>query len=100
MLDYDNEPMLTEPSGFVKIIVLNKTNELMFDRFVHLYQQLDLKDLQINDNSIDYSTTDEEVQTKSNMELMVDFINDCETNLNKENLKGHLLEIYNEAMTL
>ena len=87
-------------SGFVKLIIIKKNDELMFDRYYEaLSKQEGIQDIQIINNDVLLTDVDvSEFETKNNMDVILDFIDGYDTKLNKDNLKQHIISIYNESI--
>jgi len=72
----------------------------MFDRYYEaLSKQEGIQDIQIINNDVLLTDVDvSEFETKNNMDVILDFIDGYDTKLNKDNLKQHIISIYNESI--
>lgn len=83
----------------VKVIVVAKNNFEMFDRFIdNLYAQ-DLNDLEILEDfsEFEFSEFDENIDLEDTMSILKDYVNNVETNLDKDRLQTILQTLFIEA---
>ena len=101
--DYDNININEFEKKFVKIIVLNKTDLYMFDKFIDRLQSIETYELKIAENFEEFlgeSVEDEKVSLEDTTELLDSYVEAVETDLDKEKLKLKLREFYTEAQNL
>lgn len=86
----------------VRLIVSNKTNVSLFEKFLdNLYQQ-DLIELKIIEDLSEFedAIVGDEVDLEDTMTLLKDYVDGIELNVNKEKLKGMLQSLYVEAQDI
>ena len=87
---------------FIKLIVLNKTNEEMFDRFLErLYNEITTHDLNIIEDFSDIkgSVRDDIVEMgEDTVTFLNNYVDQLETDVNKTKLKEYLKSFYVEAV--
>lgn len=101
-MNYD-EIVTNTASKFVKIIVENKTNPFMFDKFIDRIVATGIHDLKIIENFQEFlgenvSTSLEDIE--NTQELMDDYIDNTMTDLDKNKLKTLMNGLYNEAIDM
>jgi len=86
---------------FIKLIVLNKTNEEVFDKFVErLYNEITVYDLNIIEDFSDIkaSVRDDILEMgEDTVTFLNNYVDQLETDVNKNKLKEYLKSIYIEA---
>ena len=86
---------------FVKLIVLNKTNDMMFDKFAErLYNEITVHDLNIIEDYSDIkaSVRDDILEMgEDTVTFLNNYIDQLDTDVNKTKLKQYLKSIYIEA---
>ena len=101
--DYDNFDINICIDKFVKVIVGNKSNPFMFDKFVERISELETHDLKIAENFSEF--LGENVLTKiedieNTTDLMASYIDGVNTDLNKDKLKTLMNSLYNDALDM
>ena len=86
-------------SNLIKVVVQNKSNPFMFDIFMDRLYQANPLDVSIVENFNDTNISDEDVAENmdSTITLITKAVDNVETNLDKERLKGFMKDIYQEA---
>lgn len=96
--DYDVTKL---ENKFVKVIVVNKTDPFTFDRFIDRIQQVDHHDLKIAENFNEFIgdnvEVDEEISVEDTTQLLDSYVDNVETDLEKDRLKELMRSIYVEA---
>jgi len=86
---------------FVKVVVVNKTDPFTFDRFIDRIQQIDHHDLKIAENFEEFVgdnvEVDDEISVEDTTQLLDSYIDNTETDLEKDRLKELMRSIYVEA---
>ena len=85
---------------FVKIVVLNKQDLYQFDKFIDRLQQVHTHELKIAENFEAYlgdRVEDEKISLEDTTELLESYVDAVETDLDKNDLKMKLHELYIEA---
>lgn len=87
---------------FVKVIVKNKTNPELFEKFLDKLQEQETHDLKIAENFSDVLPLNEkvEISVDDTQVLLDDYIDATETDLDKSYLKRRMKDIYMEAQSL
>jgi len=87
---------------FVKVVVTNKTDPFTFDRFIDRIQQVDHHDLKIAENFDEFTgenvDVDESVSVEDTTTLLDSYVDNTETDLEKDRLKELMRSVYVEAM--
>ena len=97
-LNFDIQPF---DNHFIKLIVLNKTDDEMFDKFVErLYNEITVHDLNIIEDYSDIkaSVRDDIVEMgEDTVTFLNNYVDQLETDVNKTKLKEYLKSFYIEA---
>jgi len=97
--DYDVSKL---EGKFVKVVVTNKTDPFTFDRFIDRIQQVDHHDLKIAENFDEFVgenvEVDENVSVEDTTTLLDSYVDNTETDLEKDRLKELMRSVYVEAM--
>ena len=98
--DYNRIPDFS--GHFVKVVVVNKTKPQMFESFIDKLQEQDLHDLKIAENFDQMIGYDEQVElaVDDTQTLLDGYIDASETNLDKQNLKQKMRDLYTEAQSI
>jgi len=106
VINYDDTPrQLTKFSDYtnkiVKVVVRQKSDEKEYDRFMDSLVKANPHDIKIIERT-DHLVFDGEIynQTEDTITLLDSYIDDLETNLNKNKIKGLMKEIYQTACEL
>jgi len=96
--DYDVSQV---ESKFVKVVVVNKNDPFTFDRFIDKIQQVDHHDLKVAENFDEFVgdnvEVDEAISVEDTTQLLDSYIDNSETDLEKDRLKELMRSIYVEA---
>ena len=99
--DYLNFDIQPYDNHFIKLIVLNKTDDEMFDKFVErLYNEITVHDLNIIEDYSDIkaSVRDDIVEMgEDTVTFLNNYVDQLETDVNKTKLKEYLKSFYIEA---
>jgi DNA repair exonuclease SbcCD nuclease subunit len=87
---------------FVKVIVVNKNNPSMFEKFIDQIQDQDIHELKIAENFDDILTDvdDNKVSLEDTTTLLDSYIDAINTDLSRDRLKTDMRNLYNQAQTL
>jgi len=103
-VDYNTIDLEQFKNKFVKLIVLNKTNLYMFDKFVDKLQGIETYELKIAENFEEFVgenvTDDNIISMEDTTELLDTYVEAVDTDLDKEHIKLKLRELYTEAQNL
>ena len=99
--DYNNFDLEPYNDHYVKLIVLNKTNNEMFDSFLErCYNDITIHDLHIIEDYSDIkaSVRDDVLEMgEDTVTFLNNYVDQLETDVNKQKLKEYLKSIYIEA---
>jgi len=101
--NYNNINIKEFERKFIKLIVLNKTDLYMFDRFVDRLQNIETYELKIAESFEEFigeNIGDDKVSLEDTTELLDSYVEAVETDLDKEHIKVKLRELYTEAQNL
>ena len=100
-VDYNTVDMEQFKKKFVKLIVVNKNDLYMFDRFVDKLQNIETYELKIAENFEEFlgdNVDDESVNSmEDTTELLDSYVEAVDTDLDKDHIKLKLRELYTEA---
>jgi hypothetical protein len=98
--DYNSVSDLTDK--FVKVIVVNKTNPAMFEKFIDKIQDQSIHELKIAENFDDILTDvdDNKVSLEDTTTLLDSYVEALNTDLSKDKLKTDMRSLYNQAQAL
>ena len=102
-IDYNNIDLKQFERKFIKLIVLNKNNLYMFDRFIDRLQNIETYELKIAESFEEFigeNIGDDKVSLEDTAELLDSYVEAVETDLDKEHIKVKLRELYTEAQNL
>lgn len=88
---------------FVKVVVLNKSNPIEFEKFIDRVQARKVHGLQIAEDFSEFlgsSVADEKVSVENTDKLLYTYIDAVETDLDKDKLKSLVRDLMIEAQTL
>jgi len=98
--DYSQYDVNKLKNKFVKVVVINKKDPFLFDRFIDRVQQVDHHELKIAetfDEFLGENVSDEEISVEDTTELLDTYVESVETDLDKERMKGLMRGLYIEA---
>lgn len=99
-MDYDVSGL---DNKFVKIVVINKTNQFTFDRFVDRIQNKKIHELKIAENFSEFigsSVEDEGISLEDTTTLLDTYVDNVDTDLDKDLIKNKMHELMIEAQSL
>lgn len=88
---------------FVKVVVVNKTDQFVFERFLDRIQSHNIHELKIAENFQEFigeNVDDEGVNIEDTNELLYTYVDNVDTDLNKDRIKGEMKDLMEEAQTL
>ena len=101
--DYTTYDLDQVENKFVKIVVINKSDLFTFDRFVDRIQSRRIHELKIQENFSEFvgeNVDDENISLEDTNSLVNSYIDNVETDLNKDRIKNEVYDLYIEAQTL
>jgi hypothetical protein len=83
---------------YVKLIVQNKEDQLKFDRLVKMLYDTGVADLKIiEDLSIEFEGTSDDVETEDTLTLLEKYIDEVECSISRDSIKNVVKTLYLEA---
>jgi len=101
--DYNTVDISQFEKKFIKLIVINKTDLYMFDKFIDRLQSIETYELKIAESFEEYlgeSVDDEKISLEDTTELLDSYVEAVETDLDKDHIKVELRKLYTEAQNL
>ena len=102
-IDYNNYNVSHLDKKFVKVTVVNKTDAFVFDRFIDRIQNQDIYELKIAENFNEFigdNVNDEGLDVEDTSQLVDDYIEGVDTDLDKDRIKTNMRELMTEAQAL
>ena len=102
-VNYDEIDMSQFENKFIKLIVINKNDLYMFDKFVDKLQSTNTYELKIAESFEEYlgdSVEDEKISLEDTTVLLDPYVEAVDTDLDKEHIKVELRKLYTEAQNL
>lgn len=95
---------LSEINGkFVKVVVMNKSDTFMFDRFIDRIQNHKIHELKIAENFSEFigsNVDDDNISLEDTGTLLNSYVESVDTDLDKDRIKNQIHELMKEAQTL
>jgi hypothetical protein len=88
---------------FVMVVVVNKSDGFIFDRFIDRIQNEKIHELKIAENFSEFlgsNVDDEGITLDDTFKLVDEYIDNVSTELDKERIKSEMRELMNEAQSL
>jgi len=101
--DYNSANVDHLKNKFVKIVVHKKEDPYIFDRYIDRIQQIGVHDLKIAetfDEFIGGNVSDDGISVEDTSELLNAYVENVETDLDKEKIKGIMRGLYVEASNM
>jgi len=102
-IDYNSIDVEQYKHKFIKVLVVNKTDLYQFDKFIDRLQSVETYELKIAENFEEFvgsSVDDDKVSLEDTKDLLDTYVDAVETDLDKDNIKMKLRELYTEAQNL
>jgi len=102
-IDYNSIDVEQYRHKFIKVLVVNKTDLYQFDKFIDRLQGVETYELKIAENFEEFvgsSVDDDKVSLEDTKDLLDTYVDAVETDLDKDNIKMKLRELYTEAQNL
>ena len=102
-VDYNNYDVSHLDNKFVKVVIIKKEDSFTFDRFVDRIQNQNIHDLKIAENFIEFlgqNVDDEGLEVEDTAQLVDDYIDNVDTDLDKGRIKVNMRELMTEAQAL
>lgn len=101
--DYTNYDVDQLKNKFVKVVVVNKSDPFLFDRFIDRIHQVDTYELKIAetfDEFLGSNVNDDEISVEDTTELLDTYVESVDTELDKDKMKGLMRGLYVEAQNM
>ena len=101
--DYNNYDVKQLDQKFVKVVVVEKQDTFVFDRFIDRIQNQDIYDLKISENFNEFLGTnveDEGLDIDDTPRLMDDYVEGVDTDLDKDKIKVMMRDLMTQAQAL
>ena len=101
--DYQDFDTSVLKDKFVMVVVVNKTDGFIFDKFIDRIQNEQVYELKIAENFNEFmgdNVDDEGLTIDDTFKLMDDYIDNVNTDLDKDRIKTEMRELMNEAQSL
>ena len=88
---------------FVKVVVINKKDSFVFDKFIDRVQNRDILELKIAENFNEFlgeNVDDGEISVEDTSSLLYSYIDAVDTDLDKDRIKKQVSDLMTEAQTL
>ena len=102
-MDYNNQDVSHLDNKFVKVVVVNKSDSFVFDRFIDRIQNQNIYELKIAENFNEFlgeSVEDEKVNFDDTTQIVDTYIEAVDTDLDKDRIKIQVRELMTEAQSL
>ena len=102
VIDYNDWDDSIFDNKFVKVVVINKTDQFTFDRFLDRIQARKIYDLKIQENLQEWvgeNVADSDLELEDTSELLRGYVDAVETILDRDRLKNELINLHTEAET-
>ena len=102
-VDYNNYDVSHLDNKFVKVVIIKKEDSFTFDRFIDRIQNQSIHDLKIAENFNEFlgqNVDDEGLEVEDTAQLVDDYIDNVDTDLDKGRIKVNMRELMTEAQAL
>ncbi len=102
-IDYNNYNVKEYKDHFVKVIIINKSDGFVFDQFIDRLQNQNILELKIAENFSEFigeNVNDDNLRVEDTAQLVNDYIDGVDTDLDKEKIKVQMRDLYTEAQSL
>ena len=102
-VDYNNYDVSHLDNKFVKVVIIKKEDSFTFDRFIDRIQNQNIHDLKIAENFNEFlgeNVNDEGLEVEDTAQLVDDYIDNVDTDLDKGRIKVDMRELMTEAQAL
>jgi hypothetical protein len=101
--DYLQYPLDAIDGKFVKVVVINKSDQFVSDRFIDRIQNREILELKIAENFSEFlgnNVDDQEISVEDTSVLLDSYVDAVETDLDKNRIKQQMNELMTEAQAL
>ena len=99
--DYKDYDFAKLKNQFIKIIVVNKNDPFLFDKFVDAVNSVDIHELKIAEDFSEFigdNVQDDNISFENTTELLNSYVDEIDTSLDKNKLKSMIHNIYIESV--
>jgi DNA repair exonuclease SbcCD nuclease subunit len=100
-MDYNSQYDVSNlKNKFVKLVVVNKSDPYLFDKFVDKIQSVETHELKIAETFTEFmgeNVDDENISVEDTSQLLDSYIDAIDTELDKDRMKAFMREVYVEA---
>ena len=87
--------------SYVKLVVQQKDNQKLFDRYVKHLQDVGVADLKIiEDLTLEAAEIDESIKLEDTMTILENYVNELEDHIDKKNIVKIVKSLYLEALNV
>lgn len=90
-------------NSYLKVIIKNKTNPYIFDMYLDRIQQAGPADVKVVEDHMNLDIVDEDQlidEAQDTYTILHQYVDGIETNVNKDNIKKVIADLYNEALSI
>ena len=101
--DYNKYDVKKLNKKFVKVVVVERSDTFAFDQFIDRIQSQDIYDLKISENFNEFigaNVNDEGLEVDDTPQLMDDYVDGVETDLDKDKIKSMMRDLMTQAQAL
>jgi len=101
--DYNKMELDFLDNKFVKVVVVEKKDTFVFDRFIDRIQQQNIHDLKIAENFSEFlgeNVDDEEISVEDTTELLDSYIEAVDTDLDKDRIRKSMRRLLVQAQSM
>ena len=102
-MSYNDYDVSNLDNKFVKVVIIKKEDSFTFDRFIDRIQNQSIHDLKIAENFNEFlgqNVDDEGLEVEDTAQLVDDYIDNVDTDLDKSRIKVNMRELMTEAQAL
>ena len=102
-MDYNTYDLSHIDKKFIKVVVVNKKDTFLFDRFIDRIQSHNIHELKIAENFNEFlgeNVEDEEIKFDDTEAIVNTYIDAVDTDLDKDKIKNQVRELMVEAQAL
>jgi len=102
-IDYNNYDVSQCAQKFVKVVVVNKKDTFLFDRFIDRIQNENIHELKIAENFQEFTgenVHDDNMEFDDTPKIVDSYVDGVDTDLDKDKIKIQMRELMTEAQAL
>ena len=101
--DYDQHDVTQYKDQFVKVVIVNKKNSFVYDKFVERLNQVGTHQIKIAETFSEFEGTnvsDDGIEVEDTTVLLNSYIDNVDTDLDKEKIKNVMSSLYVESQNM